>query len=123
MNNTLNDIPVEVQVGGIDIRGDKWGDQSVRYVQLPAGADMTPLLKGLPGDMCDCPHYGYVFEGSMTIKFTDGTEETTNAGEAYYWRGGHTGWTTTGATFIEFSPADEIAPVLAHIGAQLLPAS
>ena len=123
MNSSLNQIPVEVVAGEIDIRGDKWGDQSVRFVQLPAGADMTPLLKGLPDDLCACPHYGYVLEGSMTIRFADGSEETTTAGEAFYWRGGHTGWTTTGAKFLEFSPAAEIAPVLAHLAPQLQPSA
>ena len=33
---------------------------------LPAGADFTPLFAGLPGDRCDCPHWGYVVEGSIT---------------------------------------------------------
>ncbi len=69
--------------------------------------------------MCQCPHWGVVLEGSIHLKYADGTEEVTRAGEAYYWRAGHTGWTDEGVTFIEFSPAAELRPVLAHLGAQL----
>ena len=49
----------------------------------------------------------------------DGTEETTSAGELYYWPGGHTGWTDEGVTFLEFSPAEQLQPVLEHLAAQL----
>jgi hypothetical protein len=35
---------------------------AAEYVQLPAGADFTPMLEGLPDDMCQCPHWGYVSE-------------------------------------------------------------
>ena len=76
----------------------------------PPGADFTPLFKGLPGDLCQCPHWGYIVEGSITVRYADGTEEVNRAGDLYYWPGGHTGWTDEGVVFIEFSPADEIAP-------------
>lgn len=119
MRAPVKEIPVEVKVDGIETRGVVWGDQCVRHIELPAGADFRPLLKGLPKDQCDCPHYGYVLEGSITIRYEDGTEETTRAGEAYYWPGGHTGWTDEGVIFVEISPAAEIEPILEHLGAQL----
>jgi hypothetical protein len=112
-------LTFEMQAGELEIRGDVWGDQHIRHIHAPAGTDMTPLLKGLPGDLCSCPHYGVMLEGSMTLRYADGTEETTEAGEYYYWPAGHTGWTTGGAVFYEISPAAEIAPVLQHIAAQL----
>ena len=123
MHNTLNDIPLEMKVDAIETRGEAWGDQLVRHIDLPAGTDFTPLFVGLPGGMCQCPHWGMVLEGSINLRFADGTEELIQAGEAYYWPAGHTGWTTTGVKFIEFSPKDEIAPVLAHLAAQLAPSS
>ena len=46
-------------------------------------------------------------------------QEVTSAGDLYYWPGGHTGWTDEGVTFVEFSPADAIKPVLEHLAAQL----
>jgi hypothetical protein len=117
MHATVTDVPIEMQLGEIETRGETWGGITVRHIQLPAGTDFTPLFVGLPDDRCQCPHWGYVSEGSITVRYADGTEETTGAGELYYWPGGHTGWTDTGVTFIEFSPAEGIAPVLAHLAA------
>ena len=118
MRATIEEIPIELKAGEVETHGDTWGDISVRTVDLPAGADLRPLLAGLPDDQCACPHWGYFLRGSLTVRYADGTEETTRAGDLYYWPGGHTGWTDEGAVFVEFSPAVEIAPVLAHLGAQ-----
>jgi len=119
MRSPVNELPLEMQVGEIETRGVDWGNQLVRHIDLPAGTDFTPLFKGLPGDLCQCPHWGYVLEGSITLRFADGTEETSSAGEAYYWPAGHTGWTNTGVVFVEISPTAELQPVLEHLGAQL----
>lgn len=119
MHAGLRDIPLEMKVDEIETRGVLWGDQLVRYIDLPAGTDFTPLFKGLPGDMCQCPHWGMVLEGSIHVRYADGTEEVTSAGEAYYWPGGHTGWTDTGVKFLEFNPPAEIEPVLQHLAAQM----
>lgn len=123
MKANQHEMDVELEVGDIHTRGEVWGDQCVRHVNLPAGADLRPLFVGLPGDQCDCPHWGYVVEGAITLRYADGTEETSRAGDLYYWPGGHVAWTDEGVTFVEFSPAADIAPVLAHLGAQLAPSS
>jgi hypothetical protein len=60
-----------------------------------------------------------VTEGSITVRYSDGTEETTSAGELYHWPAGHTGWTDEGVTFIEFSPAEDIRPVLEHLAKRM----
>ena len=119
MRRSPEEMSVELELGELRTRGEDWGGQLVRHLQLPAGTDFTPLLKGLPGDLCACPHWGVVVEGSINVRYADGREETNRAGDIYYWPGGHTGWTDEGVTFVEFSPAEEIAPVLAHLGAQL----
>lgn len=123
MRASENEIDIELEVGDIVTRGEEWGGQLVRHLSLPPGADFTPLFKGLPDDRCQCPHWGYVVEGSINLRFADGTEETSRAGDLYYWPGGHTGWTDEGVTFIEFSPAHELRPVLDHVAAQLAPAA
>ena len=123
MRATKDEMAVELEVGDIHTRGEEWGELSVRHIDLPAGADLRPLLAGLPEDRCACPHWGYLLEGSITLRYADGTEECTRAGDVYYWPGGHTGWTDEGVRFVEFSPAAEIQPVLAHLGAQLAPSS
>ena len=123
MRAGIEDIPLELELDGIETRGIDWGGQLVRHIDLPPGVDFTPLFQGLPGDMCQCPHWGYVLQGSITVRYADGTEETTSAGEAYYWPGGHTGWTDDGVVFVEISPTEQLQPVLEHLAAQLAPSS
>jgi hypothetical protein len=117
------EIDMELQVNGIVTRGEDWGGQLVRHLTLPPGTDFTPLFEGLPGDACQCPHWGYILEGSIQLRYADGTEEVNRAGDLYYWPGGHTGWSDEGVTFIEFSPTVELRPVLEHLVAQLAPSS
>jgi hypothetical protein len=119
MRAPYKEIPLEMKVDGIETRGVDWGGQLVRHIELPPGVDFTPLFEGLPGGMCQCPHWGVVLEGSIRLRFADGTEEVSQAGDAYYWPAGHTGWTDEGVTFVEVSPAAEIAPVLEHLAAQM----
>ena len=119
MRASAQEMAVELEMGDIHTRGEDWGDISVRHIDLPAGADLRPLLAGLPDDRCACPHWGYILEGSITVEYADGTQDVNRAGDLYYWPGGHTGWTDEGVVLVEYSPAAEIAPVLEHIGAQL----
>jgi hypothetical protein len=121
MRKSVTELMTELEVGDIHTKGEEWGGLLVRHVQLPAGADFTPLFKGLPDDRCQSAHWGYIVEGSIHVRYADGSEEVNRAGDLYYWPGGHTGWTEDGVVFIEFSPAQDLAPVLAHVGAQLAP--
>ena len=106
MRAAISEIPLEMQVGAIETRGVEWGDQLVRHLDLPPGTDFTPFLVGLPGDRCECPHWGYL-----------------TSGEAFYWPAGHTAWTDEGVTLVEFSLAAELRPVLQHIGKKVAAAS
>ncbi|HYF46397.1 MAG TPA: hypothetical protein VD926_09325 [Acidimicrobiales bacterium] len=119
MHAQYGEIPFEMAVDGIETRGVQWADQLVRHIDLPPGVDFTPLFVGLPDDRCQAAHWGVVLAGSIHVRYLDGTEEVTKAGEAYYWPAGHTGWTEEGVTFVEFSYAADIQPVLDHLGAQL----
>jgi hypothetical protein len=123
MQTRISDLPIEMQLDGIETRGRVVDDITVRHIALPPGVDFTPLFEGLPGGLCQCPHWGQVTEGSITVRYADGTEETTRAGEIYHWPAGHTGWTDEGVVFIEFSPTEAITPVLEHLAAQLSPAT
>lgn len=121
MRYAITDIPLEMELGEIETRGVECGDLYTRHIDLPGGTDFTPLFVGLPGDLCQCPHWGQVLEGSITIRYADGHEETNRAGDVFYWPGGHTGWTDDGVTFLELSPTSEILPVLEHLSRQLAP--
>jgi hypothetical protein len=91
----------------------------VGYVEVPAGTDFTPLFTGLPHDMCPAPHWGYVFEGSMRIKYADGKEETVNKGEVFYMPALHTGVAEKDTKFIDFSPEAELGQLMAHISKKM----
>ncbi len=119
MHYKLVDIPLEMQLGEIETRGVECGDVYARHVVLPAGVDFRPLFVGLPGDRCQCPHWGQVLRGSIRLEYADGHEEMNRAGDMFYWPGGHTGWTDEGVTFLEFSPTSQIRPVLEHLARQL----
>jgi hypothetical protein len=123
MRKAPDEMAVELEVGEIRTRNEEWGGLVVRHISLPPGTDFTPLFRGLPDDRCQCPHWGYVVEGSIHVRYADGTEDHNRAGDLYYWPGGHTGWTDEGVVFLELSPAEEIGPVLAHLGAQLAPSA
>ena len=50
--------------------------------------DLAPLLKGLPGNSCQCPHWGYVTAGRLTVRYSD-REEVIEPGDAFYTPPGH----------------------------------
>jgi quercetin dioxygenase-like cupin family protein len=72
------------------------------------------MLKGLPGDSCPCPHWGYVTSGTLTFRFAD-REEVCQAGDAFYVGPGHTPSATAGTEYLQFSPAAELQAVTAAI--------
>jgi hypothetical protein len=84
-------------------------DTTVNYVEIDQDMDLAPLLKGLPDDRCQCPHWGYQFEGTQTVRYGDGREETFNAGDSFYMTPGHTPKASAGSKFIVFSPTEQLA--------------
>ena len=81
---------------------------TVNFVTIREDSDLAPLLKGLPGDQCQCPHWGYVFKGKIAFRFDD-REETYEAGDAYYVPPGHVPLVFDGAEILQFQPAEEMA--------------
>jgi hypothetical protein len=119
MKKTRNELPTRLEAGGICFQGQDWGGINVARIRLPAGADATPLLEGLPSNLCQCPHWGTVVKGSIHVTYADGTEETVNAGEVYYWPPGHTVRVDEDYEAIEFSPSDQMGELMNHLEAKL----
>jgi hypothetical protein len=111
---TFEDIPVAVDGEGVDFRSQQVGEMSIAWVKLDAGADLRPALAGLPEDMCQCPHWGYMLSGQLRMH-TAGGEQTYNAGEAFYWAAGHAPEAVTDCEYIDFSPTEELQTVLRHV--------
>jgi hypothetical protein len=84
-------------------------EYTVNIVELTEAMDLAPLLKGLPGDLCHCPHWGYMIAGTQTVTYADGHEETFGPGDAFYFTPGHTPRASAGASFVVFSPSDLLA--------------
>lgn len=106
MGTPISNLPVEIAQGDLETRYIEFGDMAIRHAKVPAGTDMTPVLKGLPGDRCPSPHWGIVLEGAIRIHHADGSVETVGAGEVYYWPAGHTGDTDQGVVFLEIGPVE-----------------
>ena len=119
MKKLTTELPTRIEAGGVCFQGEDWGGINVARVRFPAGADATPLLEGMPDNLCQCPHWGTVVKGSIHVTYTDGTEETVNAGEVYYWPPGHTVRVDEDYEAIEFSPSDQMAELMNHLSAKL----
>ena len=81
----------------------------IGFATFHEDVDGTPLMKGLPDDMCQCPHWGYVLTGKVTFRFPD-RDEVYEAGDAFYTPPGHIPLAhEPGSEFVMFSPAEEMA--------------
>ncbi len=119
MKQDRTQLPTRLDAGGVCIQAQDWADWNVARIRFPKGADATPLLAGLPQDHCQCPHWGTVLEGSIHVRYADGTEETVRAGDVYYWPPGHTVWVDEDYEAIEFSPSRAMGELIEHLAAKL----
>lgn len=119
MKQHLSKLPTRLQAGGVCIQADDWADLNVARIRFPKGADATPLLIGMPKNLCQCPHWGTVLSGSIHVRYGDGTEEIVRAGEVYYWPPGHTVWVDEDYEAVEFSPSAPMREVIEHLKSKL----
>ncbi|MGF1457153.1 MAG: cupin domain-containing protein [Alphaproteobacteria bacterium] len=119
MKATPDSLPQARDALGDMVRGREWGEMIGGVLTFPEGTDFCPLLQGLEGDHCQCPHWGYVLKGRIKVDYQDGTTETVTAGELYYWPPGHTVLFEEDTQYVEFSPKDEMNAVLDHVVAKM----
>jgi mannose-6-phosphate isomerase-like protein (cupin superfamily) len=81
------------------------GGYTVNFVSIREDSDLAPALAGLPDGRCQCPHWGYVFEGRLTFTFAD-RQEVYEAGDAFHTPAGHTPRADAGTSLVQFSPTD-----------------
>jgi hypothetical protein len=81
---------------------------TVNLVEFRQDMDQSAILKGLPDDRCQCPHWGYVLKGKLTFRFAD-HDEVFEAGDAFYLPPGHVGvQNEPGSEYVQFSPTKEL---------------
>jgi hypothetical protein len=118
------DIPVVMRAPDTVMRAQRnLGDMTVSFHDLPAGTDLTPVLKGLRNDSCQCPHWGYILKGVMRFVYDDGREERLEAGDVFYAPAGHTALVDEDLQIVDFSPTRELDEVLAHVGKKMAEAT
>jgi hypothetical protein len=107
MHQSLKELPIVEDYGdGFCSRIVEWGGMIVSYETFPKGVDATPLFKGLPDDMCQAPHWGYVLKGRVRIKRAAG-DVVLKTGDVYYLEPGHVPVYEDYTEVLEFSPKKE----------------
>jgi quercetin dioxygenase-like cupin family protein len=96
-----------VDHGPVEDRTAEFDGYTMNFVSIRQHMDLAPLLKGLPGDSCQCPHWGYMFKGKLTVRYAD-RDEIIEAGDAFYLPPGHVPVGEAGSEFVQFSPSDEL---------------
>jgi hypothetical protein len=115
MRESKESLPVRLEAPTAKVQGKKWGGFLVSCNRFLEETNFDPLLKGLPGDMCQCPHWGYMIKGALHVRYSDGNEEVIRAGEVFYLPPGHTGWFEKDTELIEISPEKEMEDLLSHV--------
>ena len=105
------------EVKDFGVAEDRTGDldgYTVNFVSIRQDLDLAPMLSGLPGGRCSCPHWGYVLKGRMIVRYAD-HEEVCEAGDAFYMPPGHAPAAEAGTEFIQISPSDQLQEVEAAV--------
>jgi hypothetical protein len=115
-------IPARIDVPGAVARvvpefGDASGFGRIggEYFSLAAGTDIAQLLKGLEGDACQAPHWGYMICGEVVVTYTDGKVDTCRENDLFYWPPGHSVRVLRDAEIVLFSPQHEHGHVMDHM--------
>jgi hypothetical protein len=113
-----DEAPIAVDAPVIEGRYVDLDGYTVSFETFRTDADPAPLFRGLPDDRCQCPHWGYVVSGRLTVRYAD-HDETFVAGDAYYIPAGHLPTVTAGTEVIEFSPTAQLEQTMAVVGANM----
>ncbi|MGZ5433172.1 MAG: cupin domain-containing protein [Thermoanaerobaculia bacterium] len=122
MRMAKEDLNVMMEIPGAVVRlqggfGDATGYDRIsgEYFSLSAGVDTTPLFEGLEGNLCQCPHWGFVLRGEITTTNAEGVRETVKANDLFYWPPGHNVKVDADADIVMFSPEREHVLVVNHM--------
>ncbi len=122
MRVTKDNVDVKMEIPGAVIRqrtdfGDVTGFDKIsgEYFSLATGVDTSPLFEGLDGDLCQCPHWGFVLRGRLTTTDAHGARETVSADDLFYWPPGHNVKVDADAEIVMFSPQREHSLVIDHM--------
>jgi hypothetical protein len=96
--------------GPVEDRHEDVNGTTIQFLTFREDVDASPLMRGLPDDRCNCPHWGYVFKGKVIFDLGD-REEVYEAGDAFHLAPGHIPRAEPGTEYLQFSPAEELRVV------------
>ena len=109
-----DELPLTEIVPGYSSRLADWGGITVAFEKAHAGQDATSMVKGLPDDRCQAPHWGFLFSGRMVVDYGD-RQETVEGGQAYYIEPGHKLTFESDCEALEFTPTEALEQTLAAV--------
>jgi hypothetical protein len=117
--------PADLPVGGggrwplcgSGFKSAQWGDLEVGHTIVTEPLDCTELYATLPGGVCMCPHYGYMFSGRLRCVYPDSDwpDEVAETGDAYFFRAGHVLIYEAPSEVLELNPAAALNVLMDHI--------
>jgi hypothetical protein len=108
-----------LDLDGIEGRYGAIDGYTIGFESYARDEDPAPLFAGLPDDACQARLWGVVLDGTLVIRYTDGSEDVIEAGEAYCARPGHLPVFKAGTRLVEFSRTDELDKSMAVVKANL----
>ena len=109
-----DDLPLQEIAPNYSSRFADWGGITVAFEHAKAGDDASAMVKGLPDDRCQAPHWGYLFSGKMTVDYGE-RQETVEGGQAYYVAPGHKLTFESDCEALEFTPSDKLEETFAQV--------
>jgi hypothetical protein len=111
---TAEHLSITIKDDNVEVRTGEAGDMTIAFIRLRKGTDLGPALVGLPGDMCPCPHWGYMLQGRLLMRTPDG-DTTYTAGQAFYWAPGHVPVALDDCAYVDASPTEAFSAVIHHL--------
>jgi hypothetical protein len=113
-------VPV-VSMGPYQAQWAQWAGYAMAFERVPAGFPPggDAAFQGLPDNLCQCPHWGYLLKGRALLRMADGSETTINGGDLYYCPPGHKLYAIEDFENIEFNPAKEARATVEAFGANI----
>jgi hypothetical protein len=106
MKASKDELKKAIETDSVDLRENDFSGMNVSWETFHKRVDTAQLLEGLPNNMCQSHHWGYVIKGKSTVHYKD-RDEVFSAGDIFYMEPGHTVIEEAGTEVIEFSPVKE----------------
>ena len=115
-----SDVPV-MRMGGYKGQWVEWADHALAFEVVPKGFPPggDKAFDGLPENLCQCPHWGYLLKGKAQLTLADGRQFIINEGDLYYAPPGHQIYALEDFENIEFNPAEAARKTMEAFGSNI----